>query len=523
MQRSQAIEHLNAREVWDVVVIGGGATGLGVALDAATRGFSTLLLEAHDFAKGTSSRSTKLVHGGVRYLAQGYVDLVREALRERGRLARNAPHLFKTQAFIIPGEKWWTAPYYSLGLWMYDRLAGSLGIGRTRHLSQEEARRRLAGVKEEKLRAGVCYFDGQFDDARLALCLAQSVVDHGGTVLNHSPVTGLLKDAQGAIEGVRFTDESSGKQYEIKAKSVFNATGVFTNPVTAMDEPHTQPPIIPSQGIHLVLDRDFLPGEDALMVPKTSDGRVLFAVPWHDKLVVGTTDTLIKDVSLEPKPLEDEIAFILATAKEYLKRAPTRADVRSVFVGLRPLAAPKDKGQSTKEVSRSHKVEVSQSGLVNIVGGKWTTYRQMAEDALDAAVGRGLLPAKPCKTQDLRLHGYIDAEHHLDDTPLALYGSDATRIEQLAKDDPALNERLHPGFPYIYAQVQWAIGHEMAESLEDVLARRLRLLFLDAQAAETVAPDVARFMGERLGWSEARIDAEVQNFQQLARQYQLPA
>lgn len=523
MQRNKAIEQLKTRDEWDVVVIGGGATGLGVALDAATRGFSTLLLEAYDFAKGTSSRSTKLVHGGVRYLAQGYVDLVREALRERGRLARNAPHLFKTQAFIIPGEQWWTAPYYTFGLWMYDRLSGKLSIGKTRHLSQSEARSRLSGVKDEKLRAGVCYFDGQFDDSRLAVCLAQTIVDKGGVVINHCPVTGLQKNAAGQIEGVSCLDELSNETYQVKARCVVNATGVFTNPITAMDEPHTQPPIIPSQGIHLVLDREFLPGDDALMVPKTSDGRVLFAVPWHGKLVVGTTDTLIKDASYEPKPLEEEINFILATARDYLKRPPTRADVRSVFVGLRPLAAPKDKGQSTKEVSRSHKVEVSQSGLVNIVGGKWTTYRQMAEDAVDAAIKRGLLPQRACQTHDLRLHGYAGTQQHLDDTPLALYGSDAKAIEALAAGDPALAKKLHPEFPYTYAQVQWALDAEMAESLEDMLARRIRLLFLDARAAEAVAPDVATFMGQKLGWSPARVSAEVEAFQTLARQYQLAA
>ena len=523
MQRNQAIEKLGTQPVWDVVVIGGGATGLGVALDAVTRGFSTLLLEGHDFAKGTSSRSTKLVHGGVRYLAQGYIDLVREALRERGRLARNVPHLFKTQAFIIPGEKSWTAPYYTFGLWIYDRLSGSLSIGKTRHLSQREARQRLAGVKDEKLQAGVCYYDGQFDDARLALCLAQSIADHGGTVLNYCAVTGLLKDAAGKVEGVTCRDNLTDEECTVKARCVVNATGVFANPILAMDEPHDKPPIIPSQGVHIVLDRDFLPGEDALMVPKTSDGRVLFAVPWHGKLVVGTTDTLIKEPDYEPRPLEQEIDFILATARDYLKRPPTRADVRSVFVGLRPLAAPKEEGKSTKEVSRSHRVEVSRSGLVNIFGGKWTTYRQMAEDALDAAMRQGVLPHKPCRTQELRLHGYVGPHQHLDDTPLTLYGSDAPAIEQLAAGNPELAGKLHPDFPYTYAQVQWALENEAAETLEDVLARRIRLLFLDAKAAEEVAPAVAAFMARKRGWSDERRRLEVENFQKLARQYQLAA
>lgn len=520
MQRAQAIEQLKNHGPWDVVVIGGGATGLGVALDAVTRGFSTLLLESHDFAKGTSSRSTKLVHGGVRYLAQGYIDLVREALRERGRIARNAPHLFKTQAFIIPGEHAWTAPYYTFGLWLYDQLSGKLSIGKTRHLSQREARQRLSGVKDEKLHAGVCYYDGQFDDARLALCLAQTTVDHGGTVINYCEVTGLKK-TDGKMSGVVCRDMVSGAEYTVNARCVVNATGVFANPILAMDEPHEKPPILPSQGVHLVLDQDFLPGDDALMVPKTSDGRVLFAVPWHGKLVVGTTDTLIEEPHVEPKPLEQEIEFILKTAKDYLKRAPTRADVRSVFVGLRPLAAPKQEGQSTKEVSRSHRIEVSKSGVVNIFGGKWTTYRQMAEDALDAAMRQGILTHRPCRTHDLRLHGYVGPDQHLDDTPLTLYGSDADAIMKLAADNPELAGQVHPAFPWTWAQVQWALDNELAESLEDVLARRLRMLFLDAKAAEASAPAVADFMAKRRGWDQARRDAEVENFQQLCRQYQL--
>lgn len=519
MQRTQALQQLSQQPDWDVIVIGGGATGLGVAVDAATRGYRTLLLESHDFAKGTSSRSTKLVHGGVRYLAQGYIDLVREALRERGRLAKNAPHLFRTQAFIIPGEKWWIAPYYTLGLWVYDRLSGKLSIGKTRHLSMNEARTRLSGVKDAKLGAGVCYYDGQFDDARLAVTLAQTAADHGATLINYCPVTGLEKDAARKISGVRCRDGHSGTEYTVKARAVINATGVFSNPIMAMDEPHDKPSILPSQGIHLVIDADFLPGKDALMVPKTSDGRVLFAVPWHGKLVVGTTDVPVKDADYEPKPLQQEIDFILATAREYLKRAPTREDVKSVFVGLRPLAAPKDEGKSTKEVSRSHKVEVSDSGLVSIIGGKWTTYRQMAEDGLDAAVKAGLLAAKACRTHELPLHGHHELQGF--DDPLSVYGSDADAVEALAAQDDTLARRVHPDYPYTYAQVQWALDHEMAQTVEDVLARRIRLLFLDARAAGEAAPAVAAFMADALGWSEARKTQEVQAFQTLAAQYQV--
>lgn len=518
MHRAAALEEIRKTEEWDVIVIGGGATGLGTALDATTRGFKTLLLEAKDFAKGTSSRSTKLVHGGVRYLAQGDVALVREALRERGRLAKNAPQLFKTQAFIIPGEKWWTAPYYTFGLWLYDRLSGSLSIGHTRYLGQQEAQERLEGVKPELLRAGVCYFDGQFDDARLAVTLAQTVIDKGGTVVNYCAVTGLSKDNAGKVNGVTAKDALSGETFTLQAKAVVNATGVFANDILAMDEPNERPRIVPSQGIHLVLDRDFLPGDDALMVPKTSDGRVLFAVPWHDKLVVGTTDTLVKDHEYEPKPLQQEVEFILATAKAYLKRAPTRADVKSVFVGLRPLAAPEKEGKSTKEVSRSHKVEVSKSGLVNIFGGKWTTYRQMAEDVVNAAIDANLIPQKMCRTVDLKLHGYTD-KAHLDTDALTVYGTDAVKIRELAKTDAKLAEKIHPDYPYIYAQVQWAIEHELAVHLEDVLARRTRLLFLDAKATRASARPVAEFMANKLGWDDVYTAQAVREFEKLTEQY----
>lgn len=520
MHRIAGLEKLSTQQSWDVIVIGGGASGLGAALDAVTRGFSTLLLEAHDFAKGTSSRSTKLVHGGVRYLAQGDVALVREALRERGRLAKNAPHLFKTQPFIIPGEKWWTAPYYTFGLWLYDRLSGKLSIGKTRHLSQDEAKKRLSGVKEEKLLAGVCYYDGQFDDARLALTLAQTAIDKGATVLNYCKVIGLEKNESGKICGVKVRDEMSGVEYAVQGKAVVNATGVFANDIMRLDDPNDHARIVPSQGVHIVLDSEFLPGEDALMVPKTSDGRVLFAVPWHGKLVVGTTDTLIKDVHYEPKPLEQEIQFILDTAKDYLKKAPTRADVRSIFVGLRPLAAPKEAGKSTKEVSRSHKIEVSDSGLIHVLGGKWTTYRQMAEDTIDAAIGAGLLPQSACQTVEMALHGSVSGMH-LDDNHLAVYGSDAEKIKALAQSDARLAEKIHANHPYTFAQVAWAMEHESALTLEDVLARRIRLLFLDAKAASEAAEAVASFMAERLSWDSVRLNREVTEFKALASQYSL--
>lgn len=516
MKRGEQLQKAKNTESWDVVIIGGGASGLGIAVDAVTRGYKTLLLERVDFSKGTSSRSTKLVHGGVRYLAQGDIKLVREALRERGRLAKNAPHLFKSESFIIPGEKWWTAYYYTLGLSIYDALAGKLSIGRTKYLNQTQANEELCGVKPEKLNNAVCYYDGQFDDSRLAINLAQTAVDYGATVVNYCSVVGLEKDINGKVCGVKAKDELTGEEFDIKAKCVINATGVFTNEINKMDNPEVGDVIVPSQGIHLVIDRKFLPGNSALMVPKTSDGRVLFAVPWHDKLVVGTTDTLVQHADYEPKPLEQEVDFILNTAKEYLVEAPTRADVRSVYVGLRPLAAPKDDKKTTKEVSRSHKVEVSKSGLVDIIGGKWTTYRQMAEDTLDAAIHAGLLPARVCRTENLHIHGYAPADWR---TYLGFYGSDRQYIEALVKENADYAEQIHPDYPFFLGEVVWAVREEMALTLEDVLARRVRLLFLDAKASSESAEKVARCMAKELNKDDAWVTEQVTSFQTLCKQY----
>ncbi len=365
---------------WDIIIVGGGATGLGTALDSASRGYQTLLLEQADFAKGTSSRSTKLVHGGVRYLAQGNIGLVREALYERGLLLKNAPHLVKNVSFIIPNYHWWEGTFYTIGLGIYDLLAGKLSFGRTKHISKKKVVNKLPGINPKGLYGGVVYHDGQFDDSRLAINLAQTCLEHGATVLNYFKVTGLLKSDQQKISGVTAVDVETGEKYQLKAKVVINATGVFVDELLQMDKPGKRPLVRPSQGVHLVFDQSFMPSHDALMIPKTDDGRVLFAVPWHDKLVVGTTDTPIDSHSLEPIALEQEIDFILNTATKYFTKAPGRKDVLSIFAGLRPLAAPQDDSSKTKEISRSHKLIVSESGLITITGGKWTTYRRMGED-----------------------------------------------------------------------------------------------------------------------------------------------
>jgi glycerol-3-phosphate dehydrogenase len=520
--RDEILKPLNdSSKVWDIIIVGGGATGLGSALDAASRGYQTLLLEQADFAKGTSSRSTKLVHGGVRYLAQGNIGLVREALYERGLLLKNAPHLVKNVAFIIPNYSWWGGIFYSIGLGIYDLLSGKVSFGKTKHLSKKETLNRLPGIKSKGLYGGVVYHDGQFDDARLAINLAQTCLEQGATVLNYFRVTGLTKNDQKKVSGVVATDMEIGKTYQLKAKTVVNATGVFVDDLLQMDSPGKKPLVRPSQGVHLVLDRSFMPSDDALMIPETEDGRVLFAVPWHDKLVIGTTDTPLDEHLLEPMALYSEVNFILNTAAEYLFKAPKRKDVLSVFAGLRPLAAPQDESSATKEISRSHKIFVSDSGLITITGGKWTTYRKMGEDTVDKAIQTGNLNPAACKTQDLPIHGSVqgvDWEDHL-----YVYGSDKEKVLALVDEHSDWGNRLHPKYNYLQAEVIWAVRHEMALTVEDVLARRVRLLFLDAKAAMEAAPVTAKLIASELKRDAQWQEEQVTSFNALAKAYLLHA
>lgn len=507
--------------VWDVLVIGGGATGLGVAVDAASRGYKVLLLEQSDFAKGTSSRSTKLVHGGVRYLAQGNVKLVYEALQERGHLLRNAPHLVRVQSFIIPAYSYFTKMFYGVGLTVYDMMAGKLRFRKTGLLAKDAVARLLPSIKQSGLKGGVEYFDGQFDDARLAVNLAQTCAEKGGVLLNYMAVVGLVKNAAGKVAGVKARDMESGREFLLKSKVVVNAAGVFVDSILHMDAPDQRPMVRPSQGVHVVLDKSFLPGDSALMIPETPDGRVLFAVPWHNHVLVGTTDTPLEKSDLEPVASDKEIDFILETAGQYLVRKPTRQDVRSVFAGLRPLAASAAGGTtSTKEISRSHKLVVSSSGLVTITGGKWTTYRKMAEDTLNKAIEVGGLPAKACVTQALKIHGYARSEQQTEEH-LAIYGSDAPAIMHLVESRPELGRKLHPAFPNICAEVVWAVRHEMARTIEDVLARRLRILFLDARAAMDMAPAVVSVLAAELGRDSGWQQEQVEQFIQMANKYLL--
>ncbi len=519
MHRDEMIRNVRERAgrqlPWDIAVIGGGATGVGVAVDAAARGLSVVLVEAHDFGKGTSSRSTKLVHGGVRYLEQGNIPLVMSALKERGLMRRNAPHLVHDLAFIVPNYSWWEAPFYGIGLKLYDLLAGKYGFGTSRLLSKEETLERLPALEPEELRGGVIYYDGQFDDARLLIHLAMTAADHGATLLNYCPATGLKRDADGYVNGVIARDEETGEELNIPAKIVVNATGVFTDSVRQMADPAAEALVVTSQGIHLVFDRSFLKGDTALMVPKTSDGRVLFVIPWHGHAVAGTTDTPVDAPSLEPRPLEEEIEFVLETAARFFVRPPSRKDVLAVFVGLRPLVKGEGK---TSALSRDHVIHVDTSGLLTITGGKWTTYRHMAEDTVDHAITLGKLPDYECTTKNLRIHGYMENSAALGS--LEVYGSDAEAIRTLAHD-PTLAAQLHPALPYIAAEVVWAARVEMARTVEDVLARHTRALFLNADAAMAMAGPVARLLASELGRDEAWIAAQVAEFCALAEQYKV--
>ncbi|AYL94925.1 glycerol-3-phosphate dehydrogenase/oxidase [Mucilaginibacter celer] len=507
----------NPSKIWDLIIIGGGATGLGAAVDAASRGFSVVLLEQADFAKGTSSRATKLVHGGVRYLAQGDIGLVREALRERGLLLKNAPHLVKNESFIIPNYSWWGGIFYTIGLSIYDILAGKLSFGHTKHISKKQILKRLPGLQQKGLRGGVVYHDGQFDDSRLAINLAQTAVEQGAVMLNYFKVTGLFKDSGGKISGVTATDLESNQPYQLKAKAIVNATGVFVDEILKMDAPEKQAMVRPSQGVHLVLDHSFLPGEDALMIPKTEDGRVLFAVPWHGKLLVGTTDTLIDEHSLEPVALDQEIEFILRTAAQYLTKQPKREDVLSVFAGLRPLAAPQNGSSKTKEISRSHKLIVSGSGLITITGGKWTTYRKMAEDLVDKAIQTAGLQPVACKTASLPVHGSRENPDWND--PMYVYGSDTENILALYDENSDWKAAVHPNSLYTKAEVIWSVRYEMARTVEDILARRTRVLFLDARLAVAMAPEVARLMAIELKRDEIWQNQQLEAFNKTAKNY----
>lgn len=502
---------------WDVIIIGGGATGLGAAVDSASRGFKTLLLEQSDFAKGTSSRSTKLIHGGLRYLQQGNIALVVEALKERGLLCDNAPHLVHHLPFLVPNYHWWEGPFYGIGIKIYDLLAGKLGLEKSRHLTKRQTLRAIPTLEPKELRGGIIYYDGQFDDARLAICLAQTAVDQGATVINYMKVTSLIKK-QGICSGVQVTDMESGIHYKLHGHTVINATGAFCDALLKKDNPKAKGIISASQGVHIVLDKSFMPSETAILVPHTTDKRVLFMVPWHDKILLGTTDTPVKKTPLEPRPQKEEIDFLIDNASKYLTKAPTRKDILSTFAGLRPLVKA-GKGGNTAALSRDHIILVSKSGLITIAGGKWTTYRKMAEDVIDKAISVGNLPKRTCVTSTLKLHGFQEG---LDPTEaLSTYGSFAKEVKSLKNEHKQWGKPMNTKLPYIGAEVIWGVRHEMARTLEDVLSRRTRSLLLDAAASLEIAPQVAKWIAKELKKNKKWETDQIASFTHLVKNYLL--
>lgn len=516
--REQQLQKLQQPITWDFIVIGGGATGLGVALDAASRGYKTLLVEQSDFAKGTSSRSTKLIHGGVRYLAQGKIKLVYTALRERGILMRNAKHLVTRQSFIIPCFSRWSRLKYFLGLKLYDWISGMYSLGTSTILNKESVHKILPHINTKRLVAGVEYFDGQFDDARLAVNLAQTAAAYEATICNYIRVDGLIKENK-KVCGIVATDLETGSAFTCRGTVVVNATGVFVDDILQMDVPGGKKIVTPSQGIHLAVAGEFLESNSAVMIPKTSDGRVLFAVPWKEHVLIGTTDTALEKNSIEPRAMKTEVDFILKTIRKYWKDPPGEKDVLSVFAGLRPLAAPKKVTGNTREISRDHKLMLSDSGLLTITGGKWTTYRKMAEETINKAIEASNLPRQICKTKNIKIHGYTEQPSR---SYLSIYGIDENNIRQLMKEDPSLAIKLCDPLPYTRAEVVWAVRNEMARTIEDVLARRIRILFFDTRAAIKAAPVVVELIARELNRDEAWKKTQLVDFLSLAKEYLLP-
>jgi len=516
LRREDVLREIGSVTEWDIIIVGGGATGLGAAVEAASRGYKTLLLEAYDFAKGTSSRSTKLVHGGVRYLQQGNVKLVLEALRERGRLLRNAPHLAHRLAFIIPAYASWELPFYGIGLTLYDFLAGRQGLGHSRVLAADTVKRELPTGRRDSLKGGILYYDGQFDDARLAVTLMRTLFDLGGTALNYAPVHSLRKTG-GRVSGVLAQDKETGSILDLSAKTVINATGVFADGIRQMDEPEAQAVVTASQGSHFVLDRSFLPATSGLMIPRTSDGRVLFAIPWHESVVVGTTDDPVPQPDLEPQAMRDEKQFLIAHIERFLGRRPRPEDVLSMWSGQRPLVRQQG-ASNTAAISRDHTVLISQSKLITIVGGKWTTYRKMGEDVIDHAAQIASLKSVASRTKELRLHGAMDRPES-DNEWQRVYGADLPLLNRMAELDPELDAFLHPALPFRRVEVIWAARHEMARQLEDVLARRTRALFLNARASLEAAPLAAKLLARELGRDLQWEREQVSEYAHLAEQY----
>ncbi|MGE5410492.1 MAG: glycerol-3-phosphate dehydrogenase/oxidase [Clostridiales bacterium] len=504
------------KEQWDFIVIGGGATGIGIAIDAVTRGYKTLLLEQSDFGKATSSRSTKLIHGGVRYLQQGNLPLVYEALKERKLLLENAPHLVHTIAFAVPGYDWWESPYYGTGLKLYDLMAGQTKTARSKWISRKDLADLIPTIEKEGLKGGVLNYDGQFDDSRLIINMVQTASDYGATLINYMSVKALLKTSKNTLCGVLAHDEETAEQYELYSKAVINATGIFSDLIRQMDHMGAPQIISPSQGIHIVLDKSFLPGKAALLIPNTDDKRVIFAIPWKEHTLIGTTDTLIEEISLEPKPRREEIDFLLTHIGRYLAKKPKIKDILSVFAGIRPLIGSIDKA-NTASVSRDYKIDISESLLISVAGGKWTTYRKMAEETLERAIAALGLKHLKSVSRNLHIHGY-STKASLSGT-LMDYGSDALLLENLIKENAELSKPVYQSSEILKGEVVWAVRNEMARKVEDFLSRRRRTLFLDARLSRLMAPEVARIMASELKVNNSWIDQQIVSFNKLSENY----
>ena len=520
-QRHHRDQHLGMtlerKAPWDLIIIGGGASGVGAALDAAVRGLSVVLLEASDFGKGTSSRSTKLIHGGVRYLRQGNVSLVRESLRERSRLLRNAPHLVHPLEFVLPCRSLLETAFYGIGMKLYDLLGQGREFKGSKRLSKSQVLSKLPALSPSHLNAGISYFDGQFDDSRLLINMVQTAAEKGAVLINGARVLELTRHGS-KLDGLAFRDEETGNIHSLRAKCVINATGPFCDSIRLLDRPDARSLVSASQGIHLVLPKSFFPGETALIVPKTRDGRVMFIIPWHEHVLLGTTDTPIPNATEEPRAMDDEVDFLLDTAAEYLRMRPRRSDCLSMFAGIRPLVTG-NQGKSTSSLSRDHTIEISPSGLVTMTGGKWTTYRQMAEDCIDRTIESVGFTSRPSTTHEMRLHGSRSETTAISPSRFQVYGTDGPLIEQLIAECPELGARLHPDLSLCGAEVVWAVRNEWARTIEDVLARRNRALFLNARAAIEIAPVVARLLAVELGRDLEWQSAQLLAFENSARNF----
>lgn len=518
LDRDESLNRIHqTKEPWDLLVVGGGATGVGVAMDAASRGLRVLLLEQSDFGKGTSSRSTKLVHGGVRYLQQGNINLVREALHERSLLLKNAPHLVTDMSFVIPCRTYWSRFYYGLGLRIYDWLSTSHSFGRSHGVSREEAIRMVPGLNSKGLRGGVVYHDGQFDDARLLINMVRTAHEQGACLANYLGVTGFSRNIHDRIDGVSAMDLESGDSFEIAARCVVNAAGPFCDQIRSLDDPDSEGMLAASQGVHLVLPRRFFPGNSSMIVPKTSDGRVIFVIPWHDRVIVGTTDTAIDNIRLEPEPRAEEVDFLLETASDYLTNLPSKNDIVAVFTGIRPLVK-NDRSKRTASLSRDHVIRFSKHGLVTMTGGKWTTVRKMAEDCVNRIVREFGFDAGPCKTRLLAIHG-AEKNACMANEPRAYYGSDLRGVRELERQSPELSEKLSPDLVIRKSDIIWAVRYEMARTVDDVLARRTRSLLLDARATLEVAPTVIQMLAAELGRDSAWCEQQERDFQSMSDHY----